>query len=128
LGTKLSSKFPSSPGPWTGLSRFGAPICRPFAVDLLDPVALAAVFAQLDSGAVIHFAGFKAVAKSVRDPLAYYRNNVLSTINLCACMAQRGWRNIVFSSSATVYGNPQQVPLREDAPLSAGSTPMAGQN
>jgi UDP-glucose 4-epimerase len=67
---------------------------------------------------VIHFAGLKAVDESVEQPLKYYRNNLLSTIALCEVMRESGVKRLVFSSSATVYGDPKQVPITEDAPLS----------
>ncbi len=69
--------------------------------------------------AVIHFAGLKAVGESVAKPLLYYRNNVEGSIALFEAMAEAGTRTLVFSSSATVYGDPVSVPIREDAPLSA---------
>lgn len=72
-----------------------------------------------DIGAVIHFAGFKAVGESVQKPLKYYENNLVSTLNLLDAMAAAGVRNLVFSSSATVYGAPATVPVAEEAPLSA---------
>ena len=67
---------------------------------------------------MIHFAGLKAVGESVAKPLAYYDNNLGSTIALCESMAKRGIRALVFSSSATVYGDPAAVPIKEDFPLS----------
>jgi UDP-glucose 4-epimerase len=88
-------------------------------IDLLDLPAVRAVFAHTpDAAAVIHFAGLKAVGESVAQPLRYYRNNLDSTLNLCQVMQERGVTNIVFSSSATVYGDPASVPIREDFPLS----------
>lgn len=90
-----------------------------FEVDLLDTPRLREVFAQSpDATAVIHFAGLKAVGESVEKPLLYYHNNLGSTLNLCRIMQEFGVRNIVFSSSATVYGDPASVPIREDFPLS----------
>lgn len=90
-----------------------------FAVDLLDRARLEAVFDHCpDAGAVIHFAGLKAVGESVQQPLRYYQNNLSATFNLCQVMAERSIKNIVFSSSATVYGDPATVPIREDFPLS----------
>lgn len=87
--------------------------------DLLDQNALERVFADTaPADAVIHFAGLKAVGESVSQPLRYYENNVTGTINLCKAMEQHGVKNIVFSSSATVYGDPASVPIREDFPLS----------
>ncbi|MDD3504560.1 MAG: UDP-glucose 4-epimerase GalE [Eubacteriales bacterium] len=85
--------------------------------DLLDQEALAQIFAQYEIEAVIHFAAFKAVGESVEKPLAYYRNNLQGTINLCEQMAKHGVKKIVFSSSATVYGVPDSVPIAETAPL-----------
>ncbi|HVL82190.1 MAG TPA: UDP-glucose 4-epimerase GalE [Actinomycetota bacterium] len=88
-------------------------------VDLLDSNGLLSIFEQYDFDAVMHFAGLKAVGESVEQPLRYYRNNVVGTINLLEAMEGVGLRRIVFSSSATVYGEPSQLPVREDAPLGA---------
>jgi UDP-glucose 4-epimerase len=87
--------------------------------DLLDKPALEKVLSRHKIKAVIHFAGLKAVAESIRIPLKYYHNNVTGTLNLCEVMRQHGVKTIVFSSSATVYGNPKSVPITEDFPLSA---------
>ncbi|MGI6656977.1 MAG: UDP-glucose 4-epimerase GalE [Desulfobulbus sp.] len=88
-------------------------------VDLLDLDRLRAVIQSVpDNSAVIHFAGLKAVGESVAQPLRYYRNNLDATLNLCQVMEERGLTDIVFSSSATVYGDPASVPIREDFPLS----------
>jgi UDP-glucose 4-epimerase len=87
--------------------------------DVRDRVALEQVFAAHAIHAVIHFAGLKAVGESVAEPLRYYDNNVGGSIMLCETMAKFGVRNIVFSSSATVYGDPATVPITEDFPLSA---------
>ncbi|MGD9950150.1 MAG: UDP-glucose 4-epimerase GalE [Desulfobulbus sp.] len=90
-----------------------------FKVDLCDLDKVRETFAQIsDPDAVIHFAGLKAVGESVEQPLRYYHNNLDSTLNLCQVMEEHGMRNIVFSSSATVYGDPATVPIREDFPLS----------
>ena len=88
-------------------------------VDLLDRPALEQVFARALVDAVIHFAGFKAVGESVKIPLRYYHNNLTGTFILCEVMAAAGCRNLVFSSSATVYGDPHAVPITEDFPLTA---------
>ena len=88
-------------------------------VDMLDRDALRAVFAEHQPDAVIHFAGLKAVGESIVKPLAYYQNNIAGTALLCEVMAEFGVKHLVFSSSATVYGDPQSLPLREDHPLSA---------
>jgi UDP-glucose 4-epimerase len=74
-----------------------------------------------DIGAVIHFAGLKAVGESVQKPLEYYSNNLACAFSLLRAMRKRGIKNIVFSSSATVYGDPESVPVREDFPVSATS-------
>ena len=87
-----------------------------YDVDLLDKAKLAEVFAKHELDAVIHFAALKAVGESVRKPLEYYHNNVTGTLNLCAVMQAAGVKNIVFSSSATVYGTSNTPPLVEDAP------------
>ncbi len=90
-----------------------------YEIDLCDLDQLRTTFHQLaDAMAVIHFAGLKAVGESVQQPLRYYRNNLDATLNLCLVMEEHGLRNIVFSSSATVYGDPASVPIREDFPLS----------
>ncbi|WP_028101463.1 UDP-glucose 4-epimerase GalE [Pseudoduganella violaceinigra] len=87
--------------------------------DIRDQAAIESVLRQYRCAAVIHFAGLKAVGESVEQPLAYYDNNVVGTLRLLAAMQACGVRTLVFSSSATVYGEPQRLPLREDHPLSA---------
>ena len=92
---------------------------RAYEVDLCDKEALRRVFVENpDIDSAIHFAGLKAVGESVAQPGRYYRNNLLSTLNLVDLMAQYNAKRIVFSSSATVYGSPKTVPIREDFPLS----------
>ena len=87
--------------------------------DLLDRESLERLFSNYDFDAVVHFAGLKAVGESVEKPLLYYQNNVTGTLNLCEAMEKAGLRDIVFSSSATVYGDPQQSPIPENSPLKA---------
>ncbi len=87
--------------------------------DLLDKPALEKVFQQHTINAVIHFAGLKAVGESVSMPIEYYHNNVGGTLNLLKVMKQFDCKNIVFSSSATVYGDPHTLPIKEDFRLSA---------
>ena len=87
-----------------------------YKVDVCDKPALRAVFEQHKIDAVIHFAGLKAVGESVAIPLRYYRNNLDSTLTLCEVMAEFDVRQLVFSSSATVYGLPERVPITEDFP------------
>ncbi len=91
-----------------------------YKVDLLDYPELEKIFTNLSSPAdvVIHFAGLKAVGESVSKPLWYYQNNLTGTLNLCQVMADKQVKNIIFSSSATVYGDPASVPITEDFPLS----------
>jgi UDP-glucose 4-epimerase len=88
-------------------------------VDLLDRAGLDRVFARADVDAVVHFAGLKAVGESVSIPLRYYHNNLTGTLTLCEVMQAHGVKKMVFSSSATVYGEPATVPIKEDFPLSA---------
>jgi len=88
-------------------------------VDLLDKNAVQHVFQQEKPDAVIHFAGLKAVGESVSIPLRYYHNNLTGTLVLCEVMATHNVKRLVFSSSATVYGDPHTVPITEDFPLSA---------
>ena len=92
---------------------------RFYQADICDRGMLSTIFRENDIGAVIHFAGLKAVGESVAKPLEYYRNNLISTLSLCAEMEAAGVKKLVFSSSATVYGDPQSVPIREDAMLHA---------
>ena len=87
--------------------------------DIRNSQALETALRQSGATAVIHFAGLKAVGESVQNPLDYYDNNVAGTLSLLRAMAACGVRTLVFSSSATVYGDPQRLPLTEDAPLSA---------
>lgn len=88
-----------------------------YEVDLLDKDRLLTVFEQHSITAVIHFAALKAVSESVAMPLLYYKNNVSGSLNLFEVMEEFGVRNIVFSSSATVYGDPVSVPITEEFPL-----------
>lgn len=86
-------------------------------VDILDKSSLQEVFRREEIEAVIHFAGLKAVGESVEIPLRYYHNNITGTLVLCDVMAEFGVKDIVFSSSATVYGDPHSVPISEDFPV-----------
>lgn len=90
-----------------------------YSIDLLDETGLETVFYENHIEAVIHFAGLKAVGESVAFPLSYYQTNIIGTISLCEMMRKYHVKNLVFSSSATVYGKPEQVPIKEDASLSA---------
>jgi UDP-glucose 4-epimerase len=99
--------------------------------DVCDAAALDAVFSRHQPAAVVHFAAFKAVGESVAQPLAYYRNNLGGLVTTCEAMKRHGCSRLVFSSSATVYGAPESLPLREDAPTSAtnpyGATKLMGE-
>jgi len=86
--------------------------------DLVNKDDIREIFADNKFDAVIHFAGLKAVGESVAIPLKYYQNNLISTMNLCDVMQEFGVKKLVFSSSATVYGKPETVPIRENFPLS----------
>jgi len=87
--------------------------------DLLDRNAIENIFEQNEIDSVMHFAGLKSVGESVTIPLLYYNNNITGTLILCEVMQKFGVKNLVFSSSATVYGDPYTVPITEDFPLSA---------
>lgn len=99
-----------------------------YKCDILDYEGLSKVFDENEVEAVIHFAGLKAVGESVEKPLEYYHNNMTGTFNLVKVMKEHNVFNIVFSSSATVYGSPKTVPIKEDFPLSTtnpyGSTKL----
>jgi len=90
-----------------------------YFIDLLDRDSLDHVFKEHGIEAVIHFAGLKAVGESVQQPLRYYHSNLMSTTTLCEVMEDNGVRKLIFSSSATVYGIPESVPIDEEAPVSA---------
>lgn len=100
--------------------------------NVCDAATLDAVFATGAVDAVVHFAAFKAVGESAAKPLAYYANNIGGLIALTQAMARHGCKTLVFSSSATVYGNPKSLPIREDAPLSStnpyGATKLMGED
>ena len=87
-----------------------------YNVDMLDKEAVNGIFEHEKIDSVIHFAGYKAVGESVRKPLEYYHNNITGTLNLCDVMRNHGVKKIIFSSSATVYGDPAFVPITEDCP------------
>ncbi|MEC3767527.1 MULTISPECIES: UDP-glucose 4-epimerase GalE [Cupriavidus] len=99
--------------------------------DVRDRALLDRLFAEHRISAVIHFAALKAVGESVSQPLAYYSNNLDGLLTVCAAMGAAGVKQLVFSSSATVYGNPHTVPILEDFPLSAtnpyGQTKLMGE-
>lgn len=96
--------------------------------DVCDYNALQTIFKENKIDAVIHFAGYKAVGESVNEPIKYYENNIISTLNLCKVMKEYNCKKLVFSSSATVYGTPEVLPIKENAKLSTtnpyGSTKL----
>jgi UDP-glucose 4-epimerase len=99
--------------------------------DVCDAAVMDEIFERYKPVAVVHFAAYKAVGESVSQPLAYYRNNLGGLVNTCEAMKRHACSRIVFSSSATVYGAPDKLPLREDAPTSAtnpyGATKLMGE-
>ena len=92
-------------------------------MDFCDPVATELLFTANKIDAVIHFAGFKAVGESVSEPLKYYRNNLESFINVIETARKHGCENILFSSSATVYGEPEKLPVTEESPRQPATSP-----
>ena len=94
-----------------------------YRADLLDKPALTGIFDKEKVDAVIHFAGLKAVGESVAKPLEYYHNNITGTLILCEVMRDHGVKNIIFSSSATVYGDPAFIPITEECPKGTITNP-----
>ena len=92
-------------------------------MDFCDLEAVRRLFADYPIDAVIHFAAFKAVGESVSDPLMYYRNNLLSLLNVLQVARERGGCNVLFSSSATVYGEPEKAPVTEESPRQPSTSP-----
>ena len=121
----------SSPEVLNRLQRLGGfkPVFERASV--CDAAAMAGIFGRHKIAAVVHFAAFKAVGESAAQPLAYYRNNIGGLVTVAEAMRAAGCRRFVFSSSATVYGDPQQLPITEDSPLSAtnpyGQTKLMGE-
>lgn len=94
-----------------------------YEADLLDQPAIDAIFEKEAIDAVIHFAGYKAVGESVQKPIEYYHNNMTGTLLLCDSMRRHGVKNIIFSSSATVYGDPAEIPITESCPKKTPTNP-----
>lgn len=94
-----------------------------YKADMLDAAAINAIFDQESIDAVIHFAGLKAVGESVAKPLEYYHNNITGTLVLCDAMRRHGVKKIIFSSSATVYGDPAFIPITEECPKGKCTNP-----
>jgi UDP-glucose 4-epimerase len=122
----------SSPPVLERLRTLGGAAPEFMRADVGDAAALDAVFARRRIDAVVHFAALKAVGESASRPLAYYRNNVGGLLSLADAMQRHGCKVLVFSSSATVYGVPDRLPIREDATLAAvnpyGATKLMGEN
>lgn len=91
--------------------------------DILNRAALTRIFEKESIDSVVHFAGLKAVGESVRKPLEYYHNNITGTLTLCEVMREHGVKDIVFSSSATVYGDPAEIPITENCPKGVCTNP-----
>jgi UDP-glucose 4-epimerase len=108
----------SSPAVLDRIARLSGTTPEFVQADVRDGAALDALFTREPIDAVVHFAAFKAVGESASRPLAYFANNVGGLLALCEAMERHGTRTLVFSSSATVYGRPERLPIREDAPLS----------
>ena len=121
----------SSPEVLARLQHLGGQVPVFAQASVCDAAALASIFARHQIDAVLHFAAFKAVGESTAQPLAYYANNVGGLITTCQAMRAAGCSRFVFSSSATVYGNPPALPIREDTALSAtspyGQTKLMGE-
>ncbi len=94
-----------------------------YKADLLDEEKINEIFDKEQIDAVIHFAGLKAVGESVRKPLEYYNNNITGTLRLCDAMRKHNVKNIIFSSSSTVYGNPKVIPVTEETPKGQCTNP-----
>lgn len=94
-----------------------------YETDILDREGLDQIFTENRIDAVIHFAGYKAVGESVAKPLTYYENNISGSVNLYQAMKKAGVKNLVFSSSATVYGDPESCPIREDSKVGGTTNP-----
>ncbi len=109
----------SNPEALTRVEEITGKTMKAYHVDLLDRESVKEVFEQNKIESVIHFAGLKAVGESVSVPLYYYQNNITGTVILCEVMQEYGVKNLVFSSSATVYGTPDKVPIKEDSKLGA---------
>ena len=120
LADNFTNSSPKVPQRIEQLTGKPAPL---YTLDVRDADALEQVFRENQVDAVIHFAGLKAVAESVERPLLYYRNNLDATLTLLEVMAKYNCHRLIFSSSATVYGDPARVPVHEDMPVGGCSNP-----
>lgn len=115
----IDNFYNSSPDALSAIKKLSGKDFGFYEADLRDKESMRRIFTENDIDAVIHFAGLKAVGESVAKPLMYYDNNISGTVNLLQLMEEYGVKRIVFSSSATVYGEPETVPVNEDMPNSA---------
>lgn len=124
--------YNSNPKVLDGISEITGKQFRFYEADMLEMASIDEIFAENDIEQVIHFAGYKCVPESVKHPLKYYSNNLRGTFNILETMRKYGCTKFIFSSSATVYGIPETVPVKEDFPLSAinpyGSTKLIIEN
>lgn len=122
----------SSPEVLNRLRRLGGRPVRFERFDVCDSAAMTALFQRQPIAAVVHFAAFKAVGESAAKPIEYYRNNLGGLLSVAGSMARFGGKALVFSSSATVYGTPEKLPIPEDVPLAAtspyGATKLMGES
>ncbi len=128
----MDNFFNSTPKALDGIRQITGRNFKFYEADMLDKSAVDKIFSENNIEQVIHFAGYKCVPESVKKPFLYYSNNIRGTLNILESMEKYGCRKFVFSSSATVYGIPDAVPVREDFPLSAinpyGSTKLIIEN
>ena len=120
IADNFSNAGPSVPEHIRTITGKAVSVCP---VDVCDLAAMRAVFAQYPIDGVIHFAGYKAVGESIQKPREYYRNNVGSTLTLLQAMEESGCKRLVFSSSATVYGEHNPSPYTEDMPVTVAANP-----
>ena len=119
----LDNYYNAKPEALRRVSRIAGKELRFYECDIRDREGLRRVFAENDIDVVIHFAGLKAVGESCRIPLLYYENNIAGTITLCEVMAEAGCKKMIFSSSATVYGEHNKAPYKEDMPTGGCTNP-----
>ncbi len=119
----MDNLYNSSPKAVSRIEEITGKKVKFYQTDMLDPEGLKEVFEKETIDAVIHFAGLKAVGESVRKPVEYYNNNITGTLNLCRAMQNAGVKNIIFSSSATVYGDPAEIPITENCPKGICTNP-----
>ncbi|HEX6462589.1 MAG TPA: UDP-glucose 4-epimerase GalE [Candidatus Saccharimonadales bacterium] len=117
----------SSPETITRIQKIAGKDIPYYSSDVRDKALLERIFDEHQIDAAIHFAGLKAVGESVEKPLSYYRNNIDSSLTLCEVMQKKGVKKLIFSSSATVYGDPDELPLKETSRTGLGITNPYGQ-